>query len=201
MVSSTVSPTLSRAPSSSSSQLDPELEEAVVKEFLELLHSDEPSGDSISMPVAGVKVLIGVIRRSKAATVMGMERELRQTADALLNSVKLHSKSTIALSSGCELFLRYVTRCSLDFPDFDDCKLQVLQRGEKFAEMSVTSRLRIAELGHGFVRDGAVVMTHGYSRVVTSLLVRAAKVSNCLLGYFISILRMFQNLAVSRVVA
>jgi translation initiation factor eIF-2B subunit alpha len=178
MVSSTVSPVLSRAPSSSSSQLDPELEEAVVKEFLELLHSDDgPSEDSISMPVAGVKVLIGVIRRSKAATVMGMERELRQTADALLNSVKLHSKSTIALSSGCELFLRYVTRCSLDFPDFDDCKLQVLQRGEKFAEMSVTSRLRIAELGHGFVRDGAVVMTHGYSRVVTSLLVRAAKVS------------------------
>jgi translation initiation factor eIF-2B subunit alpha len=177
MVSSTVSPVLSRAPSSSSSQLDPELEEAVVKEFLELLHTDEPSEDSISMPVAGVKVLIGVIRRSKAATVMGMERELRQTADALLNSVKLHSKSTIALSSGCELFLRYVTRCSLDFPDFDDCKLQVLQRGEKFAEMSVTSRLRIAELGHGFVRDGAVVMTHGYSRVVTSLLVRAAKVN------------------------
>eukprot|EP00611_Tribonema_gayanum_P023824 TRINITY_DN5094_c0_g3_i4.p1 TRINITY_DN5094_c0_g3~~TRINITY_DN5094_c0_g3_i4.p1 ORF type:complete len:341 (+),score=131.75 TRINITY_DN5094_c0_g3_i4:58-1023(+) len=148
---------------------DGKQEQAVVQEFLQML------GPETTLPVAAIKVLIGVIARSNASTIMGMERELRQTADLLLDSVVLHAKSTIALSSGCELFLRYVTRCSLDFPDFEDCKKQVLHRGEKFAEMSVTSRVRIAELGHGFVRDGAVIMTHGYSRVVASLLLRAAQ--------------------------
>ncbi|CAM9698684.1 unnamed protein product [Chrysoparadoxa australica] len=162
-------------------------EAGVVQEFMSLL------GPDTSVPVAAIKVLIGVIRSSKAATVMGMERELREVSnllqvshwrvewDSVVQNNLLKYKSTISLRSGCELFQRYVTRCSFDFPDFEMCKQQVLQRGEKFAEMSATSRTRIAELGQasyqlsGFVRDGAVIMIYGNSRVAVGLLLKAAE--------------------------
>lgn len=48
-------------------------------------------------------------------------------------------------------------------------------RGERFAEMSETSREQIARLGHSFVRDGTVVLTHGYSRCALHLLLMAAE--------------------------
>lgn len=41
--------------------------------------------------------------------------------------------------------------------------------------MSDTSREEIARLGHSFVRDGTVVLTHGYSRCAISLLLKAAE--------------------------
>jgi translation initiation factor eIF-2B subunit alpha len=88
----------------------------------------------------------------------------------------LAGRSHIALSSGCELFLKYVTRASLETPDFTTCKSQVLERGERFAEFSLAARDRISSVGGPFVREGSVVLTHGRSRVVESLLLRAALV-------------------------
>lgn len=41
--------------------------------------------------------------------------------------------------------------------------------------MSETSRSRIAEIGHSFVQDGCTVLTHGSSRVVMALLLKAAE--------------------------
>ncbi len=41
--------------------------------------------------------------------------------------------------------------------------------------MSATSRERIASLGEGFIRDGVTILTHGSSRVVLLLLLRAAQ--------------------------
>ena len=54
----------------------------------------------------------------------------------------------------------------------------MIKRGEKLAEMSLSSRSRISELGYEFIRDGAVVLTHGRSRVVTALLKKAAEKTN-----------------------
>jgi translation initiation factor eIF-2B subunit alpha len=41
--------------------------------------------------------------------------------------------------------------------------------------MSEMSRGRIAEIGHSFVQDGCTVLTHGSSRVVMALLLKAAE--------------------------
>ena len=71
--------------------------------------------------------------------------------------------------------MRYVTRSFLDFPDFDKCIAEIAARGEAFAGLSLAARNKIARHGSQFVRDGQKVLTHGYSRVVSSLLVRAAK--------------------------
>lgn len=40
--------------------------------------------------------------------------------------------------------------------DFELCKSQLIDRGNFFAETSLSSRKRIAEVGHSFVRDGMV---------------------------------------------
>lgn len=83
-------------------------------------------------------------------------------------------RSHIALSSGCELFLKYVTRASLETPNFQQCKSHVLERGETFAAFSLQARDRIATVGSPFVREGSVILTHGRSKVVERLLLRAA---------------------------
>ena len=40
--------------------------------------------------------------------------------------------------------------------DFEACKEHLVQRGDNYKEMTDKSRNKIAELGHGFIRDGSV---------------------------------------------
>jgi len=125
---------------------------------------------------------------------MGLQADLRDASDVMVAFAKrggpivvdsnnetttrylLAGRSHIALSSGCELFLKYVTRASLETPNFQQCKSHVLERGERFAEFSTQARDRIASVGSPFVREGSVVLTHGRSKVVEALLLRAALV-------------------------
>mmetsp|Transcript_26529 Transcript_26529/g.48087 ORF Transcript_26529/g.48087 Transcript_26529/m.48087 type:complete len:416 (-) Transcript_26529:236-1483(-) len=172
--------------------------------------NDKTSGSSsnkrasIPLPVAAIRALLNVIRRSKSETMMGLQADLRDASDVMVAFAKrggpiihhspsseppssehstitttrylLAGRSHIALSSGCELFLKYVTRASLETPNFQQCKSEVLERGERFAEFSTQARDRIAVVGSPFIREGSVVLTHGRSKVVEALLLRAALV-------------------------
>jgi translation initiation factor eIF-2B subunit alpha len=133
--------------------------------------------ESMALPVAAMKALLEVIRRSGSNTMMGLQEELRTATRAMLQHAKTNDicgfRSNIPLTSGCELFMRYVTRCFLDFPDFRSCIREVLARGEAFAGLSQGARNKIAEHGAPFIQDGQTVLTHGYSRVVSSLLIKA----------------------------
>lgn len=82
----------------------------------------------------------------------------------------------IALSSGCEIFMKLVTRVTLETPDFNTCRQLVLERGTAFASYSIRARDTISTVGCTFVREGCAVLTHGRSRVVESILLRAALV-------------------------
>lgn len=141
--------------------------EEVIQEFKE--YQKDPD---MAVAVAAIKALTGVIKRSTATTMMELEIGLRAGAEALKLSHAGSAKgvSTISLTAGCELFLRYVTRCFLEFDDFEQCKAQLIDRGEVFATTSLSSRNRISQLGKNFVREGMVVLTHGWSRVVANLL-------------------------------
>ncbi|KAL3763795.1 hypothetical protein ACHAWU_001915 [Discostella pseudostelligera] len=103
---------------------------------------------------------------------MGLQAELRDASDVMVNFAKLggpipstsaHTstnrnatttttryilagRSYIALSSGCELFLKFITRASLDTPHFQQCKVQVLDRGTRFAELALMARSRISTI-------------------------------------------------------
>jgi translation initiation factor 2B subunit (eIF-2B alpha/beta/delta family) len=154
--------------------------------------SNSDGKQTVAIPVAAIQALLDVIRRSEANTMMGLQMELQEASNIMLSHAMgtdstiseshensgislLGGRSIIPLASGCELFLKYVTRAFLELPDFKECRAQVLERGERFASISLAARERIADLGQAFIQDGMVVLTHGSSRVVTTLLLKAAR--------------------------
>ncbi len=113
---------------------------------------------------------------------MELEIELKKAADLLKSS-----SIALSVSSGCELFTRFVTRASLDIPvrylylatllnfkDFVECKKILIERGHQYTRQSASSRIKIGQLFDTFLREGTVVLTHGLSRVVLSVLLQAA---------------------------
>lgn len=109
---------------------------------------------------------------------MQLEQELRFTIEILKSCSQddLGGRSNISLGSGCDIFMKYVTRSfNLEHMDFDSCRLELLSRGERFATMSLSSRAQIAEIGHSFIQDDCTVLIHGSSRVVNSLVMKAAE--------------------------
>lgn len=140
------------------------------------------NNDKVALPVAAIKSLLGVIQRTKSETMMGLEMELKKASEEMLsfandplNSHMLGGRSHIALASGCELFLKYITRCFLELPDFTECMAQIISRGQRFSDISLAARDRIASTGKAFIQPGARVLTHGWSSVVSSLLIQAAE--------------------------
>ena len=132
---------------------------------------------AMAVPVAAMKVLLGVVERTEAETMMQLQDELRQAADLMMasSSTATSGRSNIALKSGCELFLKYITRTFLELPDFKECKQAILERGQRFQMISLAARDRIAAQAAAFVPKNGTVLTHGYSRVVANILLEAAK--------------------------
>ncbi|KAL1538054.1 translation initiation factor eIF-2B subunit alpha-like [Salvia divinorum] len=117
--------------------------------------------------VAAIRALASVIRSSQAKTMMELEIELKKASDSL----KSWDTTSISLTAGCDLFMRYVTRTSaLDREDFGSAKSRLLERAEKFGEISYKARRIIAMLSQDFIFDGCTILVHGFSRVVLEAL-------------------------------
>ncbi|KAL5156302.1 Translation initiation factor eIF-2B subunit alpha [Glycine soja] len=173
--------------------------------------------------VAAIRALAAVIRSSQATTMMQLEIELKKASDSLKVLVQLSlslslslfddlfffiplqswDTSSISLTAGCDLFMRYVTRTSaLEYEDFNSAKSRLIERAEKFGEISykATSNSRctliffsfltllpiflsfflqarkvIAMLSQDFIFDGCTILVHGFSRVVFEVLKLAAQ--------------------------
>ncbi|ANM59843.1 Eukaryotic translation initiation factor 2B (eIF-2B) family protein [Arabidopsis thaliana] len=122
--------------------------------------------------VAAIRALAAVIRASEATTMMELEIELKKASDTL----KSWDTTSISLTAGCDLFMRYVTRTSaLEFEDFNSAKSRVLERAEKFGEISCKARTIIAMLSQDFIFDGCTILVHGFSRVVFEILKTSAQ--------------------------
>eukprot|EP01039_Chlorochromonas_danica_P006301 gene6301-6948_t len=133
---------------------------------------------NVALPIAAMNTLVATIERSHAATWMQLEQELRGTIACLQTCTRedLQGRTNISLGSGCELFMKYVSRAfNMEFKDFTTCKEELLRRGARFADLSLNARQAIASFGHSFVQEGSTVLIHGISRVVTALLLRAAQ--------------------------
>ena len=158
----------------------------VLVDLRRLLQRDGPSSlfdkSVMATPVAAIKALLGVVQRSKATTMMGLQQELEDAKAIMIAEFEQQSstslargRSLISLASGCDLFLKYVTRSFLEVPDFELCRQEVLERGERFAGISLAARDRIADVAADFIQEGQTVLTHGWSRVVASILLKAAE--------------------------
>jgi translation initiation factor eIF-2B subunit alpha len=155
--------------------------------------------NAIAIPVAAIAALLGVVQRSRAGTMMGLQDELHgavrelltyhdpsssppeETDDAVPQTEKpfrQRPRSSIALQSGCELFLKYITRTFLELPDFEACRAAVIERGQRFQLLSLTSRDRIARVGRDFVAHNSTILTLGWSRVVAAILFEASRQGN-----------------------
>ncbi|KAJ0075661.1 hypothetical protein Patl1_33549 [Pistacia atlantica] len=78
--------------------------------------------------------------------------------------------------AGCDLFMRYVTRTSaLECEDFNSAKSRLIERAEKFGEISYEARRIIAMLSQDFIFDGCTILVHRFSRVVLEVLKTAAQ--------------------------
>ncbi|CAK9144675.1 unnamed protein product [Ilex paraguariensis] len=122
--------------------------------------------------VAAIRALAWVIRSSEATTMMELEIELKKASDSL----KSWDTTSISLTAGCDLFMRYVTRTSaLEYEDFNSAKSRLLERAEKFGEISYKARKIIAMLSQDFIFDGCTILVHGFSRVVLEVLKTASQ--------------------------
>lgn len=148
------------------SSLSPE-DQRVVEDFRDRVASSPHT----AIAVCAIQALTTVVRQSRSTTMMGLEIELNNAVAAL----KACNPASISLAASCELFSRYVTRASLDIPRFEECVARLLERGEQFSLMSSNSRATIASLVDRFISDGKVILTHGFSRVVQTVLVTAAQ--------------------------
>lgn len=141
-------------------------EDPIARQFQEYV-SKNPT---VSISVAAIQTLTSVIKKSPALTMMGLQVELAAAAE----SIKSLNKSAISLASGCELFKRYVTRASLDNPNYEECKQRIIERGEWFFSESLKYRKQIAQLSNRFIRNNNLIMLHGYSRLVIECCLFAA---------------------------
>lgn len=122
---------------------------------------------NVSEAVAAIQTLIEFIKLTPAETLV----ELRETLkDAIETLTRTDHGLVTSISSGCELFLRFITLTALDNPDLQECKRILVERGNLFLQKVSTSRQKIAKLGQPFIRDGSTILIHSRSRVVMQLL-------------------------------
>ncbi|WVZ18135.1 hypothetical protein V8G54_005457 [Vigna mungo] len=151
---------------------DPDKPFSVIKEF-----NNWRIQPHLAEAVAAIRALAAVIRTSRATTMMQLEMELKKASDTL----KSWDATSISLTAGCDLFMRYVTRTSaLEYEDFNSAKSRLIERAEKFGEISHKAtfsfaRKVIAMLSQDFIFDGCTILVHGFSRVVLEVLKLAAQ--------------------------
>ena len=143
--------------------VDLEMNEQVLVDFNRAL-SETPD---TSLEVAATEALKCVLQRSAQSTKKGLFEEIEKASEILVEKYK----SSLSLEGACKLFYFNVNRNV----DESRWKEAILENGERFAKMTAASRKKIATLGARFIREHATIMVHGYSRVVTEVLLEAWK--------------------------
>lgn len=153
-----------RASVSSEYQLSEQETEELEREFESALAQD------LSEAVAAIQTLLKFIKNCNVGTIAGLHAELTQATDKLIKGSRT---STVSVSSGCKLFIRFITMTSLEEKDFEDLRTLLIKRGDVYLQKVADSRQKIAHLANPFIRDGTTILTHSRSRVVYCLLKQA----------------------------
>ncbi|KAI5843015.1 hypothetical protein DFP73DRAFT_553013 [Morchella snyderi] len=127
---------------------------------------------SKSMPIAAMESLSALCDASKATTIHELLSSIEIGSKALIASVP----NSISLTAGCAMFTKFISAHTHDDPrDFGAFKKKLQENGHLFAQSAREARFKIAGLGVGMLRDGEVVMVHGYSRCAVGILKLAAE--------------------------
>ncbi|KAL5477859.1 hypothetical protein EMCRGX_G024709 [Ephydatia muelleri] len=141
----------------------------VVQHFNDTMKND-PQVIGPSTAVVAIQSLLKLIKESKAETVAGLRDDINKATEALIKA----TPNTVSVSSGCELFLRFITLTSLDSIGFQELQKRLIERGNLYLKQVEMSRGKIAAAGSQFIRDETTILIHSRSRVVLCLLREAA---------------------------
>ncbi|XP_059053563.1 translation initiation factor eIF-2B subunit alpha [Achroia grisella] len=141
--------------------------EEVTDIFLKILKEEE----DVSAGVAAIKTLLTVIENYKVTTVRELDKNLQLAVEAMRHC----DQPVTAISSGCELFMRFITFAKLDVKSFEECEQIMLQRGRIFLDQLLEARGKVAQQALPFISDGSKILTHSRSRVVLQAMLEAAK--------------------------
>uniref|UniRef100_A0A673LGV8 Translation initiation factor eIF2B subunit alpha n=1 Tax=Sinocyclocheilus rhinocerous TaxID=307959 RepID=A0A673LGV8_9TELE len=123
----------------------------------------------VASAVAAIRSLLEFLKRDQSETILGLRENMTKAIHRLEET-----DSSVAVSSGGELFLRFISLTSLEHPDLSQCKNVMIERGELFLKKISLSRGKVGKLCHTFIKDGAKILTHSSSRVVLKVLENAA---------------------------
>ena len=125
-----------------------------------------------AVPIAACCALHGVVMRTKAATVLELQKELTAAATKLKDAIP-----DITVVTGSDVYLRLVSKIvmKMETPEFEPCLRALRERGRHFKTASEQSRANIARFGDRFIQEDSAVLVHGYSRSVMAMLLRASK--------------------------
>ncbi|KAL0979397.1 hypothetical protein UPYG_G00184540 [Umbra pygmaea] len=138
-------------------------------ELVEYFRTQLRQDPEVPSAVAAIRTLLEFLKRDQSETILGLRENLTRTIGHLEEA-----DSSVAVSSGGELFLRFISLTSLEHPDLSQCKKVMVERGELFLKKISLSRSKVAKLCHTFIKDGAKILTHSSSRVVLKVLESAA---------------------------
>uniref|UniRef100_A0A673LEJ4 Translation initiation factor eIF2B subunit alpha n=1 Tax=Sinocyclocheilus rhinocerous TaxID=307959 RepID=A0A673LEJ4_9TELE len=139
--------------------------DALVEYFRAQIREDP----DVASAVAAIRSLLEFLKRDQSETILGLRENMTKAIHRLEET-----DSSVAVSSGGELFLRFISLTSLEHPDLSQCKNVMIERGELFLKKISLSRGKVGKLCHTFIKDGAKILTHSSSRVVLKVLENAA---------------------------
>lgn len=134
------------------------------------------SSSSMPMPIASIFALCDLITQVPSNTTSELITLLHTHSTHLKKSLS----NPIPATAGLDLFARLVITMQWDASgDFELQKKKLVDLAREYAEKTVPiCREKIAELAMPFIRNGAVILTHSYSRVVMQILKTAASRGN-----------------------
>ncbi|KAG9390406.1 Initiation factor 2B-related [Carpediemonas membranifera] len=153
-----------------SDDLKAKIEDLVITVFTNAI--DTPGCAYAIAAIRSLSMLVGATTESagfEAMTIMELQAIIQEGRKVLTEYSQEPS-----VSSGCALFLRFITRTGLEIPDFEECRQTLIDRASGFVSAAETSWRKISKLGSAFITDGVTVLVHGYSRVVHRVLHDAA---------------------------
>ncbi|KAK4962975.1 translation initiation factor eIF-2B subunit alpha [Elasticomyces elasticus] len=140
----------------------------VVATYHKLLLQDR----DLTMPIAAIESLILGLAQNSSTTVS----ETLDLVSKLTSELKNGVANPISLSAGTDLFQQYLlSNLQRARGDFETAREHLVQNSRLFVERAKAARETIAGVGRPFIRDGHTILTNGGSRVVGTLLKRAAE--------------------------
>ncbi|KAF9653076.1 nagb/rpia/CoA transferase-like protein [Thelephora ganbajun] len=115
--------------------------------------------------------LTELIEKSSAGTMFELSGVLDKGTQQLTDRIP----NSISLNAGCELFNLFVTVATHDLGSLSDFKDKLVRQGNRYIAEAALYSEKIAGFTNGFVKDGSVILTHSYSRVVMKALLHAHK--------------------------